>query len=1212
MNPQQTATDIRAKIRSDVNKQRIDMGLTPKFDLNSVEGLREAASFYGKEQKQKKPFQALKRFAGVLNVGTAFMTGLTEGILDKNINPFTQPFIRAKQSVKGEELIGFSDVIRNQLGYQPQTRMEKFAVGTAGFVGDVLFDPLTYLTFGVSAGSKALKVGSQTLNMTGTRLAQQTSRDLAEKYTTNQIKITANQISAKGGQFTPQAVEDILTNGATPAIINKYSRQGLNEQMVKEIFEAGKKTVAGATAKADRITKQMFNQSIGAKGLTDDAIAGYIAKGIDEKTVREVAQMGQRLKDMGGVKFMGKTLVSTDTISKSVLGRATKAIANITPVKRAQDLLGKMFVYGYGKNKKLLKVLEKASIAERRIIKEAVETNEKLFAKLSGKQAEKFVDIMRATKKEIVPKEEEIIEYIAKTGEKVTKASKEKASQALRAQKKANQTTEAVIKEFGDDKELVAIANQLMGVGGKSGIIKKFAKIAGLTDDEMITAYFPDILKESVEKRGLGAGFGSQMSVPQIDAMKVFNGLLDKEKIITNPAEAYSRVQISIMTQRIKDRTIRKVLKTMGKPVKEFPSEKVANEMGYVKWSPTVALTQAERKRAKQMFTQLGDLKKQATQARKALVQNKKNITDFEKKLANLDKAEKSLFNKALTDDVMSLLKEGKSLSNKQILELEGRFAKYNIARKAIDSKLFGESGEVSKMLDAENILASFKEHKQRIKDYKENFGIDIGKGRGEVYIPKSIREDMDEFIAPRENIIDEFSKAMGFDYATGLFKSYVTSLFPGFHVRNVISTQFQNMLKIGIDTFNPKLQSVAAKIVANKGLDGVFVTKTGKTMTLREIREQIVKETDALDQGAFGSVEQIREGIKTEVLGGKKKLLGRDLNPFSRQNLALKTGAKLGTFSEAQFKVVNILSNIQAGNTVKQGIKSAEEAVFNYGKLTDFERKLMRRIIPFYTFSRKNFEYQMRMLLKQPGAVAAQLKGMRGVGEMVGDKLTEEDAEGLPAWALEAVGIKAGTNQYGQNVVLTGFGLPIEEFLGRFSGEKGIVWNTILSTLQLSNPLLKYPLEKTTGLDLFRGKPIEELNNAQEIEAMFRVMPPKVAEQFKDLIEFRAIDNVPIYVNGEIVGTRKKYVANPHFLHLVRNLPSARITATGGRFIDSATPMDAKLLNFLTGIREYAIDQEQQRYFNNLKEMDDLKKYLLQLGVAGDYNRLYIKKDQN
>jgi len=458
------------------------------------------------------------------------------------------------------------------------------------------------------------------------------------------------------------------------------------------------------------------------------------------------------------------------------------------------------------------------------------------------------------------------------------------------------------------------------------------------------------------------------------------------------------------------------------------------------------------------------------------------------------------------------VLGEGRMPTNKQITEFEKRFRAYDDARKAIDSELFGV--EVPQMLKAEEILTTFKEQKRLIRETKATTGIDLAKGKGDVYIHEAIKDQMNEFIKPAKSMVDEAAKVLGFDYATGLFKSYVTTLFPGFHVRNITSNQFQNMLKIGVDVANPKLNAAAWAILRNKRPDSVFTSKGGRVYTYGQIRDMISKESDILMEGRFGPFELQQAQIKGEVLGGTKKRLTRDLNPLSRENLALKAGQKIGQSSEQHAKLVNILSNLQAGNSIKVGIESAEDALFNYGKLTDFERKIMRRIIPFYTFSRKNAEYQMKMLMQTPGAVAAQLKGMRGASETLGGAITSEDVEGLPAWALDNMGVKSGVNKYGQNLFLTGFGLPIEEFFGRFSGDKGIIWNIINETLLMSNPLLKYPLEKVTGFDMFRGRPIQELNNAEDIQGILKLMPGPVGEQFAKFMEFREIPGVPVYVD--------------------------------------------------------------------------------------------------
>ena len=57
-------------------------------------------------------------------------------------------------------------------GIKPKTRIGKIGLGIGSFIADVAFDPLTYLTFGMAAGSRALKIGSQTLSKRGLRLAQ--------------------------------------------------------------------------------------------------------------------------------------------------------------------------------------------------------------------------------------------------------------------------------------------------------------------------------------------------------------------------------------------------------------------------------------------------------------------------------------------------------------------------------------------------------------------------------------------------------------------------------------------------------------------------------------------------------------------------------------------------------------------------------------------------------------------------------------------------------------------------------------------------------------------------------------------------------------------------------------------------------------------------------------------------------------------------------
>jgi hypothetical protein len=167
-------------------------------------------------------------------------------------------------------------------------------------------------------------------------------------------------------------------------------------------------------------------------------------------------------------------------------------------------------------------------------------------------------------------------------------------------------------------------------------------------------------------------------------------------------------------------------------------------------------------------------------------------------------------------------------------------------------------------------------------------------------------------------------------------------------------------------------------------------------------------------------------------------------------------------------------------------------------------------------------------------------------------------------------------------------------------------------NTLTQFNPLIKAPLEVTFDRDLFRNKPIQEITDAQDVAAilsLFGGLDSAVSKQLQDLIEFRKI-SAPVFVGGVQTGTRDKYVANPHFLHLFRNLPTARITATAGRFSDPTQTMEDNLLSFLTGVKSYSIDQETQRFFNELNEKQELQRFLVQLGIVKEFNSVYKPKD--
>ena len=234
----------------------------------------------------------------------------------------------------------------------------------------------------------------------------------------------------------------------------------------------------------------------------------------------------------------------------------------------------------------------------------------------------------------------------------------------------------------------------------------------------------------------------------------------------------------------------------------------------------------------------------------------------------------------------------------------------------------------------------------------------------------------------------------------------------------------------------------------------------------------------------------------------------------------------------------------------------------------------------------------------------------INGAGNIIGEPMTEDDEAGLPDWIQDSLGIKAGTNQYGQSNYITGFGLPIEEFLQRFSGDKGFLWNSVSDTMTRMNPLIKFPLERGTGIDFFRGRPITEITNAGDMAPLLEALPGPVEEEFKALLGWNERE-VNLYVDGKVVGKKTKVTANPFALHLFRNLPTARMQGTvGSLFKDEESGM-MTALRLSTGIRGWSIDQEETAFFKELEKKEDLTKFLVGMGVIGVHETPFVKKDK-
>lgn len=471
---------------------------------------------------------------------------------------------------------------------------------------------------------------------------------------------------------------------------------------------------------------------------------------------------------------------------------------------------------------------------------------------------------------------------------------------------------------------------------------------------------------------------------------------------------------------------------------------------------------------------------------------------------------------------------------------------------------------------------------------------------------------------------IDKFGKAFiddgatnklleAFDKAQGLWKASVTSIFPAFHGRNAISNVFLNFLDIGASAINPAKHILSTSLIGKnseakaleqlilKGGDTAKVAKTqldellnktvltddfGKKWTFGEVRKEIINRRVAFGDEYTGFLD-IREGIQDKLSNLKStgKTLN-DINPLSQTNLAFKAGRKVGNAIEQQARVLNFITNLERTGDVMTSADRTKQFLFDYTNLSDFEKNVMKRLIPFYTFTRKNLELQVTQLAKQPGKLATQAKLFTTISKsMSGSQLTEEETKALPEFLQEGLGILYERD--GNNVtVINSLGTPIESI---FSTLKP---NQLLGSL---SPVISVPLQVAIGKHFFFDKDLKEVDNATAF---------KDAPQFiKDYIGFAVRKNKD--------GTDRYIALNPTRLFIIQNIPpSSRVVSTIGQLNDNNVSGKLKILRQLTGIKPYGEDLDFQAQMKEKQKKRDLQDLLDASGVAPIFQRSFIPKD--
>jgi polyhydroxyalkanoate synthesis regulator phasin len=514
----------------------------------------------------------------------------------------------------------------------------------------------------------------------------------------------------------------------------------------------------------------------------------------------------------------------------------------------------------------------------------------------------------------------------------------------------------------------------------------------------------------------------------------------------------------------------------------------------------------------------------------------------------------------------------------------------------------------------------------------KGMFGKEVG------YLLKNDFDFINGKVTQQFGALDAIAKATGFDTLNSLFKRFVTGPFASFYVRNFASGKMQNYEVIGYHALLPQTLANGARVAnrisrgaytdiedffkagtkLNKGVEkfkNEFIEiPGGKKMMLDDIAKAIterfahstfynndynalVRDADILlDSGAW-SKETLKHTGKVALdwkRGGPIGALISENNPF------WKTGRVIGNYIELNQKSDVVIGALYKGHTLDEALDLAEKAGFDYSKLTQFESKVMRRIIPFYTFTRKNIGLQLKTLGTNPQRINHIARTIQGAQSLFEQELSDEDKKYLPTYLREAFSVSAGKNSEGAAVFVQGFGTPIEAFTSlvkQSADGKSTFQRTFLGTLNLVTPYIKAPVEMAFGKDTFRMQDIKDVYNAKE----YRDAPQFI----KDYLKLKPVKKKTADGKEYTV-----YAADPENYHVMRSLFTHRGFTYFSNVFNEDLPGFLRIMEAMSGVRSEDVNLDYYRGLSERRQEEEIGDMLRRYGIVGEFNKLFIPKE--
>jgi len=310
------------------------------------------------------------------------------------------------------------------------------------------------------------------------------------------------------------------------------------------------------------------------------------------------------------------------------------------------------------------------------------------------------------------------------------------------------------------------------------------------------------------------------------------------------------------------------------------------------------------------------------------------------------------------------------------------------------------------------------------------------------------------------------------------LSQSTVNKLFPG-QAAQEATEKFREML------------------IANN-VSFVRAGRVGETLGVEPISRQGLLPGDLPPVGA-AQPRSLKDDLINYAKGfvPEKGKLWQQANPFESltrpagvgprsQFTPIVQGEKAGNTAEDWIRGTHFLGGMLKDMTPAEAKLSTMKYQIDYSDLTQFEKHVMRRVFPWYTFTRHNLPPLLEDMVTNPGKVTPAIRLVGG---------TREPDQFAPAYIGEGASIPVPGAPEGQQRYISSFGLPIEDEGVKAIGSilRGDTQRSLQTLLGMANPFIKAPIEQATGRQLFSGRRLDELQPST-VGSLGGLLPDEIA----------------------------------------------------------------------------------------------------------------------